>query len=171
MGRQAWAAILAAGILISAGAARAQTEAPVVYGDSAGGDASAGVIDQPSQVAACLCSQRELDDATQAMTSAKATYQAAQQRDLALRQQVDASRGQVNPADTDALDAYRRLVRQSEQATADFYNTATPDYDKAVKRYNAAVATYNGDCAGRGIDPGLKAQVAANLYCPAPPSP
>jgi hypothetical protein len=164
--RHSWAAALALGILVVSGAARAQ--APVIYGDGTPGMGSAGgVITEPSEVAACLCHQRELDAATQALSTAKANYETAQQRNQALEQQVNTVRPQVDPANTDQLDAYRRLVRQSEMANADFYNKATPDYSAAVTRYNTAVNNYNASCAGRGIDPALKAQVEANLYCPA----
>ncbi|HTH97570.1 MAG TPA: hypothetical protein VL574_09150 [Stellaceae bacterium] len=169
-------AFLMVGALLMVGTGgTARAQAPVVYGDGSGSVApvapasgsDATTITDPQQVAACLCAESAMRNARAEMLMQHQKYDDAINRLHQLNDQVTSRRDQVDPSQPDQVQAYRNLVAESERANALVYNHATPDYDAAVHRYNDSVATYNSTCAGRGITPELRAQVQANLYCPA----
>jgi len=126
------------------------------------------VVSDPSLIGQCLCEAQAVSSRFDALRSAETQYDDAKNHAEATQREVDALRPKVDPTSAEMLDAYRRLLVESERAKAILYSQAQPDDAKAVTRYNQAVATYNADCAGQRFDANRRAQVAQTLICPVP---
>ena len=85
-----------------------------------------------------------------------------------LDKQVQSTRPSVNVANQADVDAFKRLLDQSDRAADTLAGEATKSYSDAVARYNQAVAAYNGGCAGKSYDPDQLAELRRTLSCPKP---
>ncbi len=130
------------------------------------GAADAQIVRSPDEIRACLCKEQtvaSLDAEVQAQSRA---YEAKRQAFAALDKRVQASRPRVdvnNPAD---VEAFKHLLAERDEAGDNLAGPVTESYAAAVKRYNAAVADYNGACAGKAFDQDVLAEQKRTLSCP-----
>jgi hypothetical protein len=155
-------------MLWCAASGSAFAQAPVVYGGDVPNGTAFSPVTDPHLIARCLCGAETVSARQAAMHKAQHHYDEVKAHAVATRQEVDRLRAQINPAQTETLDAYRRLLNESEAAENDLYRAAQPDYATAVGQYNQAVGDYNRNCAGQRFDAAARAQVARALICPAP---
>lgn len=140
-----------------------RAQAPLVEGEAAG-----SLVTDPAAIGRCLCAGGRISADKETLDSSGRRYAAAKAHADATRAAVDRVRPQLRPDNAEQLDAFRRLVDESQRAEHDLYSVAQPDYSAAVTRYNQSVAAYNGGCAGMRVDKALQARVATSLVCPAP---
>ena len=147
--RLGWQAALAALVLI-AGGARAQ---------------SYYVLSDPNAIGRCLCGQRFVETLHGEVEAAQRDYDEAHRRLEALDRRVAEERANVDTDDPDAVDAFRRLVREDEGENATFFNSTLPHTQSVYDRYNRRLSRYTAECGGKSFDPVMLARVQATLAC------
>jgi hypothetical protein len=147
-------------------AAAAQAQAPLVDAESS--TPSRPLTADTTVIGRCLCAGESLSAQKQDVDVLGHQFVAAKAHAEATRSAVARARPQVRPDDAEQLDAYRRLLVESQRAETRLYGNTQPAYGAAVTRYNAAVAAYNDGCAGIRVDKAAQARVAQTLVCPAP---
>ena len=155
---------MVAAALLFAGPASAQ--APLVEGEQS--TPVGPLITDPAVIGRCLCAGDRVSADKTALDALGGQYGAAKAHAEATAAAVARLRPQVRPDNAEQLDAFRRLVVESQHAESDLYGKAQPAYAAAVTRYNQSVAAYNEGCAGLPMDKALQAQVAQTLVCPTP---
>jgi hypothetical protein len=125
------------------------------------------VVRDPSVIRSCLCEQQTVLSLQDAVVARRQLYESSQKSAVSLSNQVDTRRAQINVYSTDEIEAFKQLLQQRD-AAAEMATTMTQDFDSVADRYNAAVAGYNGTCAGRSYDQAALAQAQATLACPRP---
>ncbi len=150
-----------AAALLLAGPALAQGYGPQPYPPAA----APGAIIAPELIARCLCTQQRVRDLKQQAADAQRRFDDAKGRLDALNRQMEESRRTVDSDDNTQVDAFRRLVEEDERANAHLFNNVLPETQRVIGRYNASVADFNRDCAGRSFDEAAQAQVRATLNC------
>jgi hypothetical protein len=167
--RKSWTART---IMIMAALAPIAALAQAPADDGQSGDSSgAFVLHDPVAVGQCLCLSRSVASNHDRLIQFGNAYAAAKAHALATRAEVDRLRGQIDPNQAERLDAYRRLVAESERAQDTLYHVAQPAYAQAVSSYDEAVEAYNGSCAGQRLDIEVRNQVARTLVCRIPQAP
>jgi hypothetical protein len=130
--------------------------------------AMAQVVRAPDEIRACLCKEQALQSLNADVQAQSRTYQEKRQSFEALDRQVQSSRPKVNVNDPAAVDAFKHLLDQRDQASDSLAGPVTRNYSAAVQRYNQAVADYNASCAGKAFDQDQLAQLKRTLSCPKP---
>jgi galactokinase len=125
----------------------------------------AGVTRSPSLIAQCLCAQRQTSALHRQAERAQRSYVDGKARLATLDNQLAQTKSTVDSNDPAQVDAYRRLLLQSEQQNAHLYNDVLPETQSIVGRYNQAVDNYNARCSGQRFDSAVLAQVSASLVC------
>lgn len=147
-------------------AAPALAQAPLIEGEPS--TAAGPVVSDPAVIGRCLCAGGRVTSDKAAMDTLGRQYAQAKAHAAATAAAVARLRPQVRPDNAEQLDAFRRLVAESQRADNTLYGAAQPAYAAAVTRYNQSVASYNEGCAGVPMDKALQARVAQTLVCPAP---
>ena len=125
-----------------------------------------GVTSSAEVIADCICAQRRTAALHGEAARAQQRYQDAQSRLAALNAQLQQTRSTVNSDDDAQVDAYRRLLVQSEQQNSYLFNTILPRTQSVIARYNQSVATYNARCTGRRFDTSVTQEISQTLTCP-----
>jgi hypothetical protein len=123
------------------------------------------VLHAPDAVRACLCRDQNVASLARSVAEDRHSYEAAEGDFTALSGQADAARQKLDPADAAGRAALGGLLDRRDAARDRVAQAAAP-LNAAVERYNAAVAGFNGDCAGKAYDPAVLADVRPNLACP-----
>jgi hypothetical protein len=137
--------------LALAGAAAAQEPGPV--------------LTDPEAVGRCLCGQRFVETMHERALAAQREFDAAHARQQALQHRVDQSRAAVDPNDPDQVDAFRRLLLESETETARLFNEVLPHTQSVLARYNERRERYTESCGGRQFDALVYERQKAVLSC------
>ncbi len=124
------------------------------------------VLHAPEAVRACLCRDQAMNELGAALGTARQHFAAEQNAVKALDAQANAAKAKLDPADLAAREAYANLLQQRDAARQHFAAASIPQYNVAVKRYNAAVIAYKSDCAGKSYDADTLAKVRMSLACP-----
>jgi hypothetical protein len=151
-------------VLSCAGVARAQ--APVIEGEQPGQQGFA--VNDPSVIARCLCGARHVSNEKGLLDRLGAEFQAAKSHVAATSAALARARSLVKPDDAEQLDAYRRLLEESQRADRELHGTIQPAYAAQVERYNQSVESYNAACAGMPMDGIVEKRVEENLTCESP---
>lgn len=125
-------------------------------------------VTDPAIIGRCLCAGGRVSADKDALDATGRHYAAVKAHAEATGAAVTHLRPQVRPDNVEQLDAFRRLVVESQQADSDLYGNAQPAYAAAVSRYNQSVTAYNAGCAGLRVDKTIQAHVAQALVCPTP---
>lgn len=160
-------AVLGTGIMAIAllCAMPALAQAPLVEGEQSA--ATGPMITDPAVIGRCLCAGGRVSTDKAALDTFGGQYAAAKAHAEATAAAVARLRPQVRSDNAEQLDAFRRLVVESQRAENDLYGHVQPAYAAAVTRYNQSVASYNQACAGLPMDKALQTRVAQTLVCPA----
>lgn len=124
-----------------------------------------GVVSSPELIAHCLCGEDRVKTLHQQAEDARHRFEDAQMHLDRLKQQIAQRSATVDSTDEGQVDEVRRMVEQSERENAHLFNVVQPSTQKSVERYNAEVADYNSQCAGRHFDSLVLQQVSATLSC------
>lgn len=157
--RGSFRAALTAMILL--GAVPALAQAPVIEGEASG-----PLVTDPAVIGRCLCAGGRLSAEKGTLDALGQRYATAKSRAEATSAAVARARTEIRPGDSEQLDAYRRLLIESQMAAEALYGSAAPAYSAGVTRYNQSVAAYNQACAGIRVDKKLQTHVAETLVCP-----
>ncbi|MGH7088017.1 MAG: hypothetical protein ACREFQ_03865 [Stellaceae bacterium] len=127
--------------------------------------AQEGVLHAPEAIRACLCRDQSVAALARAVGQDRRAYDAARQRYDSLSKEAEAARQKLNPNDAAARDAVGRLLGQRDAAQHELASATAP-LNAVVARYNAAVQSFNSDCAGKAYDAAVLPQIRSNLTCP-----
>ena len=107
----------------------------------------------PGPDTTCLCLKQSVDDLSGALNAKQAGLAAAQAELNQLDSQLAAARVQTDVNSPQAVAQFRQLLAQRDTAFRAANGTALADVQAATASYNQAVASYNGQCAGRPLPP------------------
>lgn len=124
------------------------------------------VIQSQGEIAVCLCQEQSVGDLKGQMEAEKRSYDAAKTDSDQLQAQVEAERPKVNRDDIASINAFKQLLDRRDAAERRYAQEETARYAEVVRRYNAAVESYNGSCGGKSYDAVQLAQVKQTLVCP-----
>jgi len=126
----------------------------------------AEVLSSPESIRRCLCAEQGVAALSAQVQAGYAAYEEGRKRADMLNDIVQTKRPQVNVNNAAEVDAFRHLLEQRDEASAQFADKTSPDYAAQVERYNAKVAEFNSSCANKSYDSVVLAQVKAGLSCP-----
>jgi hypothetical protein len=132
---------------------------------TAGGVSAQSMISVPSEVASCLCLERDLTTRQAEMAVRRNAYDGLERDIQAAEATLERDRGRVDVNDQAAVDGFRQRLEQVDAMKARQSQMTLPDYQMAVAGYNERVAQYTQRCSGRPLDPLVVAQVRPNLIC------
>jgi hypothetical protein len=135
---------------------------------SAGPASAQEVLHAPDAIRSCLCQEQSVSALAAQVLQQNGVYEERRKSLEALNEQVRTQRPQVNVNDPQAVDAFKRLLDQRDQAADAFAGPVTHGYADEVAHYNQTVAAFNSQCGGKAYDPEVLAQVRSNLSCPRP---
>lgn len=124
------------------------------------------VLHAPDAVRACLCRNQSVTELKAALDSEQQQYSEQKQALDKLEQQASAAKQNLNDESYTSRQALAQLLNERDAARDRFAQSVTPRYNQAVTRYNAAVQSFNDDCAGKAYDPATVAKVRPSLACP-----
>jgi hypothetical protein len=127
------------------------------------------LITQPEEVARCLCDQRRAETLQARAEQARHEYDEANARLEALNRRLAESRDRIDTNDPEQVDAYRRLLRDQETASARLFNDILPHTQAVARLYNDHLSRYGERCGGRLFDPAALAEARSTLACEADP--
>ena len=149
-------------------AGRAALAAALALYGTTGAARAQDVVRSPEQIRNCLCQERSVATLNNEVQAQSRAYEDRRQSFQALDRQVQSGRARVNVNSQAEIDAFKRLLERRDQAADVLAGEATRSYADAVTRYNQAVGTYNGACAGKSYDPDQLAELRRTLSCPKP---
>lgn len=124
------------------------------------------ILHAPDAIRACICREQAVSALAAAVQEAKETYDERQKELQSLARQVDEARRRLDVASLAEREAFTHLLDERDVANDHFAAEVVPHYNDLVRRYDATVAVFNRDCAGKAYDPEVLAQVRASLACP-----
>jgi hypothetical protein len=124
------------------------------------------ILHAPDAIRACICREQTVAALAAALRQARATYDARQQELQSLGQELDAARQRLDAASLAEREAFAHLLDERDAASGHFAGDEVPRYNGLVRRYDATVAVFNRECAGKAYDPEILPQVRASLACP-----
>jgi hypothetical protein len=125
-----------------------------------------GIVTDPVEIKACLCSEQAVARLKDRVSQAQQTYDQDHAAVDTLDQQIAQARASVNTAIQGQVDALKAMNLQREQLYAHTYDVDLPALQAAIQAYNDAAGEYGARCVGRNFDSVLMDQGRANLFCP-----
>jgi hypothetical protein len=135
---------------------------------AASGAAHAQMPSEAAEIGRCLCMHREISRLSAEMTEKMAALRRLDRRVAALAARLRAERRTLDVNDPAAVERYKALLAEHDSARRRSVGVVWKAADEAVRRYDAVVREYNGDCAHRLYNSVLLARIRATLTCPAP---
>ena len=130
-----------------------------------GGAASAQtMLSAPSDVAFCLCLQRDIATRQDEMAIRRNAYESSVREIQDAEAALARDRPRVNVDDQSQVDGFRRRLDALDAQKARLAEVTLPDYQAAITGYNERVAQYTGRCSG-ALDPNVVERVRPNLIC------
>lgn len=133
-----------------------------------GTPAAAQILNDPQDVARCLCAENGVKTLGDELAVRKRIYDDVRQQLQSIDRDLEQRRQSINVNDEAQVAAFRERFDQRSALAARLSGEIDPDYRIAVERYNRAVAQYNESCIGRVLDANVVASVRPTLVCPAP---
>ena len=151
-----------------AGGWRLAAVAAMILPGVAGRAGAQELVRSPEQIRDCLCRERSVAALNGDVQNQSHVYEDKRQAFQQLDKQVQAARPRVNVNNQADVDAFKRLLERRDAAADALAGDVTRSYADAVSRYNQAVVSYNGSCAGKAYDPDQLAELRRSLSCPKP---
>ncbi|MBX6368762.1 MAG: hypothetical protein IRZ04_12315 [Rhodospirillales bacterium] len=129
---------------------------------------AAQVLNDPQDVARCLCAESAVKTLGDELAVRKRIYDDARQQLQSIDRDLEQRRQTINVNDEAQVNAFRERFDQRSALAARLSGEIDADYRTAVERYNRAVAQYNEGCIGRVLDANVVNSVRPTLVCPAP---
>jgi peptidoglycan hydrolase CwlO-like protein len=126
------------------------------------------VIKDADAVRACLCQEQTLATLLDSLHERQQNYENSQKALADLNSALDAQKAKMDVYNNADVEAYKALLQKRDDAATAFANDATPSYNAAIQRYNAARDGYQGSCAGKSYDPIVYNAVKPTLACAKP---
>ncbi|MBV9200553.1 MAG: hypothetical protein JO320_08745 [Alphaproteobacteria bacterium] len=131
--------------------------------------ASAQIPPEASEIAACLCLQRDVSTLSAEMNAKTQAFGAVTQQLADLDAQLARDRSSIDVNNPDAVARYKALLERRDAAYRQSIGPVHEEAGEATARYNARVSEYNAHCANQPFNSALVQQVQVNLVCPPPP--
>lgn len=129
---------------------------------------AAQVLNDPQDVARCLCAERAVETLGDELAVRKRIYDDLRQQLETIDRDLERRRQTIDVNDEAQVNAFRERFDQRSTLSARLSGEVDSDYRTAVERYNRAVAQYNDGCIGRILDANVVETVRPTLVCPAP---
>jgi len=126
------------------------------------------VIKDPATVRACLCAQQQVAALFGTVQQTRQDYENSQKTLADLNQQLETRRAQMDVYNDADVESYKQLLAQSDRAAVALADQATPSYNDALTRYNAALSDYTARCGGKSYDQAVYNSVETGLICAKP---
>ena len=126
------------------------------------------LVRDPGAIAACICSEQRVAALSDELAKSRSRYEERRNALAQLDAEVESRRPQVNVTSQSDIAAFKTLLARRDDAEAQFAGEVTKSYADSVQGYNAAVASYNGTCAGKALAPDVASQIRPTLSCPKP---
>lgn len=130
--------------------------------------AAAQVLNDPQDVARCLCAESAVKTLGDELAVRKRIYDDTRQQLRSIDRDLEQRRQTIDVNDEAQVNAFRERFDQRSALASRLSGEIDSDYRIAVERYNRAVAQYNDGCIGRVLDANVVASVRPTLVCPAP---
>lgn len=130
--------------------------------------AAAQVLNDPQDVARCLCAESAVKTLGDELAVRKRIYDDTRQQLQSIDRDLEQRRQTIDVNDEAQVNAFRERFDQRSALASRLSGEIDSDYRIAVERYNRAVAQYNDGCIGRVLDANVVASVRPTLVCPAP---
>jgi len=128
--------------------------------------ADAQVPPGPSEIAACLCLQRDVSTLSAEMNAKNQAFNAVTQQLAGLDAQLVRDRSSMDVNNPDAVARYKALLERRDAAYRQSIGPVHDEAGQATARYNARVNEYNAHCANQPFNSAMVQQVQVNLVCP-----
>ena len=128
--------------------------------------AIAQVAPGPSEIAACLCLQRDVSTLSAEMNAKNQAFSAVTQQLADLDAQLARDRSSMDVNNPDAVARYKALLERRDAAYRQSIGPVHDEAGQATARYNARVNEYNAHCANQPFNSAMVQQVQVNLVCP-----
>jgi len=102
---------------------------------------------------ACLCLKQSVDGTNADMNAKQGELNAAQSQLAQIDSQLAAARAQEDVNNAQSVAQFRQLLAQRDTAFRQANGDLIAAAQAATVTYNQAVASYNGQCAGRPLPP------------------
>jgi len=131
--------------------------------------AAAQMSNNPAEINACLCLERQVETMSQSMNSKTQSLAAARQRLADLNAELARARPLVDVNDPNSVDRYKALLDRRDAAYRESIGPVVSEADQSVARYNALANQYDSECANHPFNSDLVRDMQAHLSCPPPP--
>jgi hypothetical protein len=131
--------------------------------------AAAQESNNPAEINACLCLEREVETTSQSMNSKTQALAAARQHLADLNAELARARPLVDVNDQSSVDHYKALLERRDAAYRESIGPVVSEADQAVARYNVLANQYDNQCANHPFNSDMVHEMQAHLSCPAPP--
>jgi hypothetical protein len=130
---------------------------------------AAQMSNNPAEINACLCLEREVETMSQSMNSKTQSLAAARQHLADLNAELAHARPLVDVNDQSSVDHYKALLDRRDAAYRESIGPVVSEADQAVVRYNALANQYDNQCANHPFNSDMVRDMQAHLSCPPPP--
>jgi hypothetical protein len=130
--------------------------------------AAAQTSNNPAEINACLCLERQVETLSQSMNDRTQALAAARQHLADLNAELAQQRTLVNVNDQSSVDNYKALLERRDAAYRESIGPVVTQADRAVATYNAAANQYDSECANHPFNSEILHEMQAHLVCPAP---
>jgi hypothetical protein len=129
---------------------------------------AAPVAPQASEIATCLCLNRDIGVLGANMSTKQHTHEQVRAELARLDAQLENERSRMDVNNPDAVARFRQLLAERDAMFRRSTGPVANDLSGTTAHYNGKVNEYNARCANQPRDPNLVAQIQSSLTCPAP---
>ncbi|MCC7046215.1 MAG: hypothetical protein IT562_05840 [Alphaproteobacteria bacterium] len=114
----------------------------------------------------CLCLERSVEDRRFELDIRNGIFEKSRADLDAIEREVEQRRPSVDVNDPNQVDAFRTLLARADAARTHYEQSAVPEQQQAVGRYNAVVDQLNAACKGRAFSTYAWEAARRDLVCP-----
>jgi hypothetical protein len=114
----------------------------------------------------CLCLERSVEDRRFELDVRNGIFEKSLADLQTVERDVEQRRAKVDVNDQGQIDAFRTLLARADAARTHYEQTAVPEQQQAVGRYNAVVDRLNAACKGRSFTTYAWQAARKDLVCP-----
>ncbi len=131
--------------------------------------AAAQTSNDPAEINACLCLEREVETMSQSMNDKTQALAAARQHLADLNAELAQARPLVDVNNQSSVDHYKALLERRDAAYRESIGPVVSEADHAVAHYNSVANQYDSACANHPFNSDIMRDMQARLVCPAQP--
>lgn len=123
---------------------------------------------EATELATCLCLRQAVSSLSADVLARQQAYNAARDEVTRLDAGLESARATMDVNDPQSVAQFRQLLEQRDGALRREQGPIFSGLSSVTARYNARVDEYTARCTSQPQNPGLAAQVQANMSCPPP---